>query len=171
MGAGVLGRAVLARLRAFGFPCAAWSRMAHAIEGVECHAGEAGLGRFLARTDVLVCLLPLTPATHGLLGADLFARLPRGASLVNLGRGAHVVAADLLAAPDSGRLTEAILDVTDPEPLPEDHAFWSHPRIAITPHIASETSIPTAVDALIANIRRHRAGQSLEGLVDRKAGY
>lgn len=171
LGAGVLGRAVLGRLAAFGFPCAAWSRTRPAIDGVEGYGGEGELDAFLARTDVLVCLLPLTPDTRGFLARRALAALPRGASVVNVGRGGHLVAPDLLELLDSGHLAEAVIDVTDPEPLPAGHAFWSHPRVHLTPHIASETQIPTAVDALIANVRRHRAGEPLPGLVDRSRGY
>lgn len=171
LGAGVLGKAVLARLAAFGFPCAAWGRTRPAIEGVEGFGGPGELDAFLAHADVLVCLLPLTGDTRGFLCRRTLAALPRGASVVNAGRGGHLVAADLVALLDEGHLAEAVIDVTDPEPLPAGHAFWTHPRVRLTPHIASETQIPTAVDALIANVRRHRAGESLPGLVDRTRGY
>ncbi len=171
LGAGVLGRHVLGRLAAFGFRCAAWSRTRPAIEGVKGFGGRDELPAFLARSDVLVCLLPLTDDTRGILGAETFSALPRGASVVNVGRGGHLDEADLLAALADGHLAEAVIDVTEPEPLPAGHPFWTHPRIHLTPHIASETQIPTAVDALIANVRRHRAGQPLAGLVDRSRGY
>lgn len=171
LGAGVLGQHVLGRLAAFGFPCAAWSRARPAIEGVTGFAGREELPAFLARTDVLVCLLPLTDDTRGILGASVFAGLPRGASVVNVGRGAHLVEADLLAALDGGQLAEAVIDVMHEEPLPAGHPFWAHPRVHLTPHIASETQIPTAVDAIIANVRAHRAGRPMRGLVDRTKGY
>lgn len=171
MGLGVLGAAVLARLHGFGFACAGWSRTARTLDGIEGFAGEAGLDAFLARTDILVCLLPLTADTRGILDARLFAKLPRGAAVVNVGRGPHLVAEDLLAALDSGHLSTAILDVTDPEPLPPSHPFWDHPRIVVTPHIAAETQPQTAVEVVLENLRRHRAGLPLEGTIDRRRGY
>ena len=171
LGLGMLGTAVLERLRLFGFPCAGWSRSEHRIEGVECFAGVEALDAFLARTDVLVCLLPLTDATRGLLDKRLFGKLPKGASFVNVGRGAQVNQQDLLDALDSGQLQNAILDVTDPEPLPDSHPFWTHPRVRITPHIASATRPESAVDVVLENIRRRRDGVPMVGEVDRSRGY
>jgi phosphoglycerate dehydrogenase-like enzyme len=106
---------------------------------VQCHAGADELPAFLARTDILVCLLPLTDSTRGFLDARLFSLLPAGAGLVHVGRGPQLVDAHLLAALASGQIGDAVLDVTDPEPLPPEHAFWRHPRIRLTPHIASMT--------------------------------
>ncbi|SKC99988.1 glyoxylate/hydroxypyruvate reductase A [Burkholderia sp. CF099] len=171
LGLGMLGTAVLERLRVFGFPCAGWSRSEHRLEGVECFAGVEALDAFLARTDVLVCLLPLTDATRGLLDKRLFGKLPKGASFVNVGRGPQVNQQDLLDALDSGQLQNAILDVTDPEPLPESHPFWTHPRVRITPHIASATRPESAVDVVLENIRRRRDGLPMVGQVDRSRGY
>jgi glyoxylate/hydroxypyruvate reductase A len=171
LGLGMLGIAVLERLRVFGFPCAGWSRSAHRIEGVECFAGVDALDAFLARTDVLVCLLPLTDATRGLLDRRLFGMLPKGASFINVGRGPQVNQQDLLDALDSGQLQNAILDVTDPEPLPESHPFWVHPRVRVTPHIASATRPESAVDVVLENIRRRREGLTMVGEVDRRRGY
>ena len=171
MGLGVMGRAMLAKLRGFGFPCAGWSRSARALDGVECFDGPSALPAFLARTEILVCVLPLTNETRGILDRRLFDALPRGAALVNMGRGAHLAATDLLAALDDGRIRAAILDVADPEPLPADHPLWRHPGVILTPHIAAETQPETAADAVIENIRRHRRGETLVGLVDRRRGY
>ncbi|SAK77466.1 D-isomer specific 2-hydroxyacid dehydrogenase [Caballeronia arationis] len=171
LGLGVLGTAVLERLRLFGFPCAGWSRSGRAIDGVECFAGIDSLDAFLGRTDVLICLLPLTDATRGMLNARVFSSLPKGASVVNVGRGPHLNQEDLLAALASGHLDSAILDVTEPEPLPADHPLWTHPRVRITPHIASATRPETAVDVVLENIRRHRAGLNMIGQVDRSRGY
>ena len=171
LGLGVLGTAVLEPLRLFDFACAGWSRSVRTLEGVECYAGEAALDAFLARTDILICLVPLTDATRGLLDAALFARLPRGASLIQTGRGPHLRQQDLLAALDSGQLQHAILDVTDPEPLPAGHPLWTHPRVRITPHIASATRPDTAVEVVLENLRRHREGLPMLGEIDRMQGY
>lgn len=172
LGLGSLGQAVLDKLVSFGFDCAGWSRSRHEVPGVACHAGPRELEGFLARSEILVCLLPLTDETRGLLNSALFAKLPNGASLVHVGRGPQLVAADLLRALDEGHLAEAVLDVTDPEPLPRDHhALWSHPRVRVTPHIASMTQPQTAARVAIDNLRRFARGEPLVGLVDRQRGY
>jgi len=171
LGLGSLGRAALAQLVALGFDCAGWSRSRHALDGARCFAGSDELSAFLARTDILVCLLPLTDATRGFLDNRLFARLPHGASLVHVGRGPQLVTADLLAALDSGGLGEVVLDVTDPEPLPATHPLWAHERVRITPHIASMTQASTAARVVIDNLRRFARGEALVGLVDRTRGY
>lgn len=171
LGLGVLGQAVLTRLASFGFQCAGWSRSPRALEGIECYAGAENLPQFLSRTDILVCLLPLTDATRHILNRDLFAQLPRGAALINTGRGGHLQQDDLLAALESGQISAAVLDVADPEPLPAGHPLWHHPRVMLTPHVASMTQPDSAVEVVLDNLRRHRAGAPLVGLVDRSRGY
>ena len=171
LGLGSLGQAALAQLRAFGFDLAGWSRARHQVEGVHCFAGADELPGFLARTDILICLLPLTEATRGFLNAALFSVLPPGASLIHVGRGPQLVEADLLEALDSGHLAHAVLDVTEPEPLQVDHPFWQHPQIWLTPHIASMTQPETAAEVVIENIRRFEAGEAMVGRVDRDTGY
>jgi glyoxylate/hydroxypyruvate reductase A len=162
---------VLAALRPFDFVLSAWSRSPRTIEGAAHHSGAAGLATMLSETDILVCLLPLTSDTDGILCHQLFEQLPMGASLVNVGRGRHLVEHDLLRALESGRITQAALDVVDPEPLPPGHPFWGHASILLTPHIASVTEPEGAARAIIANIRRHRQGEQIVGLVRRDAGY
>ncbi len=170
MGLGVLGRAVLDALKPFGFALRGWGRSPREIDGVTSFAGQDAMPAFLAGCDILICLLPLTPDTQGILDATLFAALPDGAAIVNVGRGGHLVAADLIAALDRN-LSAAVLDVFEPEPLPSDDPLWSHPRIWLTPHIAS-TSLPEGgADAVIANIHRDRHGEPLQGLVERHRGY
>lgn len=171
MGLGVLGQAVLGRLRTFGFRLRGWNRSVREIEGVECFAGAETLEGFLAGCDILICLLPLTSQTRGILGRELFQALPRGASMINVGRGGHLDQAALIEALDAGQIGRAILDVTDPEPLPTESALWSHPRVLITPHIASMTQPATAAPLLLENLRRHQRGEPLRDVVDRLRGY
>lgn len=171
MGMGVLGRAVLERLATFGFRLRGWNRSPRLMDGVESFAGEEQLQPFLAECDVLICLLPLTPTTAGILDAKVFSALPHGASVINVGRGAHLVEADLIEALDSNHLSRAILDVTEPEPLPPAHPLWRHPRAFVTPHVASMTQPETAAPILLDNIRRHQRGEPLLGLIDRTRGY
>lgn len=171
LGLGMLGEACSRKLAGFGFQLAGWSRSRRAIDGVASFAGAAELPEFLARTDILVCLLPLTDETRGMLDAELFASLPHGAKLVSSGRGGHLDQKALLAALDSGQVAAAVLDVTTPEPLPAGHPLWSHPQVLITPHIASRSRDEAAVDTVLENLRRHHAGEPLIGLIDRRRGY
>ena len=171
MGLGVLGQDAAARLLDFGFPVAGWSRSAKEVPGVTGFAGQEGLLPFLQQSDILVCLLPSTPETQGLLNAETLAALPRGAAVINAGRGSLIVLDDLLAALDSGQIGGATLDVFPEEPLPAASPLWDHPRIVLTPHIASMTIPESAAAAVIAQIRRFEAGQPLEHVVDFKRGY
>jgi glyoxylate/hydroxypyruvate reductase A len=159
------------RLRPFGFDIAIWSRRPKDTPGLRSFASIEQLGHFLARTDILICLLPLTPDTRGILDAKAFAGMPRGAHLINVGRGDHVVEADLLSALESGQIEHATLDVFAQEPLPADHPFWRHERVTLTPHIAALTQPETAAQVIAENIRRDRAGKTLLNTVDRSLGY
>jgi len=171
MGMGQLGQGVLDRLLAFDFRLRGWSRSEHQIAGLQSFVGKEQLKEFLSECDILICLLPLTAETREILDRRLFDCLPEGAALVNVGRGGHLCEHDLLAALEQGRIRAAVLDVYEPEPLPADHPFWEHPRILLTPHIASVTGLESAARVLIDNIRRHEAGQPMNGLVDRARGY
>jgi glyoxylate/hydroxypyruvate reductase A len=171
LGFGVLGEAAGRNLQGLGFDVAGWSRTPRQVRGIATYSGAAGLDRMLARSEILVCLLPMTRETEGILDAALFARLPRGAALVNAGRGRHLVEADLLDALDAGQLSAAVLDVFRDEPLPAGHPFWRHPRIVITPHVAAETNPPTAAAIIAAAIRDFEAGKPVENLVDTSRGY
>jgi glyoxylate/hydroxypyruvate reductase A len=171
LGLGVLGCDAADKLAALRFDVAGWSRSPKRIPGLTCYHGEDGLAAFLARSEILVCLLPLTPATEGLLDYRLFAQLPRGAFLINCARGGHLVEPDLLAALDSGQIAAAALDVFAEEPLPPAHPFWDHPRITVTPHVAAFTVPETAVESVLANIRRIEAGEAPENVVDFDRGY
>jgi len=171
LGLGLLGSKVAAALAPFGFPLAGHSRERKSIPGVESFAGAAELPAFLARSRVLVCMLPSTPATRNLLDRTRLAALPRGAHLVNIARGDIVVDADLLALLDAGHLASATLDVFRYEPLPEEHPFWHHPRIVMTPHVSALTLIPESVAQIVAKIRRLERGEPVSGVVDRARGY
>ena len=171
VGLGELGRAVLKQLNALGFQTSGWSRSLHDIEGTICFGGREQLPAFLAHCDILVCLLPLTTETKGLIDKDFLACLPRGAALVHVGRGQQLVQKDLLNALDSGHLSEAVLDVTEPEPLPDSDPLWDHPRVTLTPHIASMTQPDSAVEVVLQNIRRFHAGEPMTGLVEKARGY
>ena len=171
LGFGVLGQDAARVLRVLKFDLASWSRTPKRVAGVQSFYGADGLGPFLARTEILVCLLPLTAKTQGILNRDLLAKLPRGACLINAGRGGHQVEEDILAALDSGQLAGATLDVFLTEPLPTGSPFWTHPKVTLTPHIASGTQQVSAIEQVVANIRRIQAGKTPLNTVDREVGY
>jgi glyoxylate/hydroxypyruvate reductase A len=171
LGLGVLGSEAALRLKVLGFDVAGWSRLERRQKGIPCFFGTDGLAALVRRSDILVCLLPLTRETENILDTRLFAALPRGAAIVNCGRGAHLVEDDLLAALENGQLSAAVLDVFRAEPLPPEHSFWSHPRIALTPHAAAATNPRTAAPIVAAALRRFAAGKRPASLVDRARGY
>jgi glyoxylate/hydroxypyruvate reductase A len=171
MGLGVIGAAVAQRIAAQGYPVAGWTRSAKPAEDVEVFAGAAGLDPFLARTRVLVNVLPLTAQTRAILNTRTFAAMPRGSYVVNIGRGGHVIDADLIAALDSGQVAGAMLDVFDEEPLPATHPFWRHPNVIVTPHVAAPTIVSEAAAQVVDNIRRLERGEPPPGIVDRAKGY
>lgn len=172
-GLGTLGAACATALRAMGYAVRGWRRSASGDvpAGVDLFTGDAQRTDFLAGCDTLVNLLPLTDATRGVLNAGLFAALPRGAHLVNVGRGEHLVEADLLAALASGQLGAATLDAFSTEPLPADHPFWRHPRITVTPHIATRTTAAEIARQTLANLAAVRAGRTPAATVDLTRGY
>ncbi len=171
MGLGVLGADAATHLHSLEFDVAGWSRGAKTLDGIACFHGKDGLADFLGRTEILICLLPLTPETSGIINANTLAQLPEGAALINAARGRHVVDEDLIAALDGGHLAQATLDVFHSEPLPADHPFWPHPKINLTPHAASITTPETAAEPVAENIRRIRAGQAPGPIVDPDTGY
>lgn len=171
MGLGFMGADCAAALAGIGFDVAGWSRSPKELEAITCFHGADGFKPFLARSEILVCLLPLTPATVGILNAELFATLPEGAFVINVGRGEHLVDEDLLAALASGQIAGATLDVFHQEPLPNDHPFWDHPKVLITPHVASLID-PLAGGRVIANnLALFRAGKTVPDMVDLAQGY
>jgi glyoxylate/hydroxypyruvate reductase A len=171
MGLGELGADSARILAEIGFHVAGWSRSPKDLPGIESFHGADGLARFLAGTEILVCLLPLTVETENILDAKLFAGLPSGACLINAARGGHLADDDLIPALDSGQLAGATLDVFREEPLPADHPFWRHPGITITPHVASISDPRSIADQVADNIRRFEAGEPLLNVVDPAAGY
>ena len=167
MGLGAMGRASAALLGAVGYDVAGWSRRPTSLAGVRCYAGRDQWRPFLARSDVLICLLPLTPATCGILSRATFDALPEGAVVINAARGEHLIEADLIAALDAGRLAGAVLDVFSIEPLPKDHPLWRDPRVLITPHVASLSNPASGAAQIAAALRAIRAGRAPAHLVDR----
>jgi glyoxylate/hydroxypyruvate reductase len=171
MGLGELGARCAADLAAAGYAVRGWSRKRKKLEKIECFAGKEELGAFLDQTQILICILPLTPETENILCKQIFDQLPSSACLINVGRGGHLVEEDLLSALADGRLAGAVLDVFRTEPLPQDHPFWRHSRINVIPHAAAFTHPETAVQSLAENLRRTMSGAPMIGVVDRTLGY
>ncbi len=171
MGLGVLGERVARALAHFEFPVLGWSRSPKQVPGVRAFHGAEQFDGFLAASRVLVNLLPLTPETENLLDRATLSRLPAGAYLVNVARGAHVVEEDLLALVDSGHLAGATLDVFRTEPLPAGHPFWNHPRIVATPHTSARTLRDESIAQIAGKIAALQRGEPLAGVVDLARGY
>ena len=176
MGMGVIGSEAAQVLAGLGFQVAGWSRTPKSVASIESFHGDAGLDAFLARTEILVCLLPLTPQTSGLLNLALFRKLKRdgaagGAFLVNAARGGIQVDADIVAALDEGSLAAATLDVFPQEPLPAQSPLWTHPKVTLTPHVAGDISPTAFCDQLFEQVDRFERGLPLENAVDRARGY
>jgi glyoxylate/hydroxypyruvate reductase len=171
LGLGELGQDAAKKLKALGFDVAGWSRSEKNLGGIASYAGATGFAPLLSRSEILICLLPLTTETEGILNANTLALLPKGAALVNAARGAHLVEEDLLAALASGQISAAVLDVFRQEPLPAGHPFWRHPRVIITPHVAAFTNPVTAAPIILDNIRRFEDGRPLLNQVDLARGY
>ena len=171
MGLGQLGMDAAQKLSYLGFSVAGWSQTPKNIKGVKCLAGEDALDDFLSQTRILICMLPLTPKTEGILNHQIFGKLPPGAYLINVARGEHLVENDLIAALDSGQLSGACLDVFAVEPLPPDHSFWLHPKIIVTPHISSITFPRAVAPQIIENYHRVKSGKRPLNQVDMDRGY
>ena len=171
LGLGELGQACALALTGLGFPVSGWSRTPKTIPGITCHHGIDGLNTALQGAEIVVLLLPNTPATENTLNARTLSLMAPGSFVINPGRGTLIDDAALLAALDSGHIAHATLDVFRTEPLPPDHPFWTHERVTVTPHIASETRPGPASRVIVENIRRGEAGEPFLHLVDRAAGY
>jgi glyoxylate/hydroxypyruvate reductase A len=171
LGLGVLGEPVARAVQQFEFPVLGWSRTPRQLDGVRCLHGQAQLAEFLTSTRVLVNLLPLTPQTENLLNHATLSQLQRGAYLINIARGRHVVDEDLMALLDSGHIAGATLDVFRTEPLPAEHPYWRHPRVTVTPHIAGRTVLQDTVQQIAGKIRSLKKGEPIDGMVDRARGY
>lgn len=171
LGLGELGGDAARKLAVLGFQVAGWSRRERRLPGIATFHGQDGLSALARVSEILVCLLPLTPETEGVLNAGLFAQMPKGAAIINAARGGHLVEEDLIPALDSGQLSAAVLDVFREEPLPAEHPFWQHPRIIVTPHVAAATHAPTAAVSVAENLKRLAEGRPLLNVVDPALRY
>lgn len=171
LGMGHMGRATAKAFMGLGFDVLGWSTRGQGDDGISVYQGQSGLTEVASRSDYLICLLPLTPDTRGILNASLFSKMPKDSVLINVGRGAHLVEEDLLKALDQRHLTGAILDVFAAEPLPQDHAFWTHPNITVSPHCAAITDPTEAALLLAQSYQRVMADQAPIGQADLSRGY
>jgi glyoxylate/hydroxypyruvate reductase A len=171
LGLGEIGTVSAGLLVELGFAVSGWSRTPKNVAGVKSFAGAEMLGAFLAQCDILVCLLPLTPDTRGILNAKTFGMLPKGAFVINAARGGHVVESDVIPAIDSGHLSGVALDVFETEPLPATSPLWRHPKVTVTPHIAAISELGPSVHMVVDGIRRHQRGEKLLNVVDVSRGY
>lgn len=171
LGLGALGGACATTLAALNFNVLGWSRREKSIANVTCHHGDDGLDQALQQAEIVILLLPLTTGTTNLLNAQRLSEMPKGAVIINPGRGPLIDDDALIAALDSGQISHATLDVFRIEPLPENHPYWAHPQVTVTPHIASETRPDSSAKVIAENIRRNETGQALQHVVDRDAGY
>ncbi|MCY4396166.1 MAG: glyoxylate/hydroxypyruvate reductase A [Rhodospirillaceae bacterium] len=171
LGYGVMARKPARILRGMGFDVAAWTRTSKPGAEIPVYAGPGRFDAILERSDIVVCLLPLTGETRGILNAGAFSKMPKGGMVINIGRGEHVVTGDLIAALDSSHLYHAALDAHAPEPLPPDSPLWDHPGVTVMPHVARRPNIAQLAPQIVANIRRCEAGEPLLQEVDRVAGY
>ena len=171
LGLGHLGQACAEALTGFGFPVAGWARSEKDLPGITCYSGEEGFFSLLEQSNILICLLTLTPQTEDILEATEFGALPKGAVVINAARGGHIVDDDLINALNSNHLSAASLDVYRQEPLPPDHPFWAHEKIVMWPHAAAWTLPESAIPVIAENIRRANLSETLHGQIDRRRGY
>jgi glyoxylate/hydroxypyruvate reductase A len=171
MGFGELGKDAANKFKHLGFNVIGWANSPKNIDGIKVFVGNDEFNTFLNKSDILICLLPLTPETFNILNSNTFEQLPQGAFIINVARGEHLVVDDLIEAIDTGKLSGACLDVFREEPLPKEHIFWRHPRVTVTPHIASITSPESVAPQIIDNYRRLREGKPLKNIVSREKGY
>lgn len=171
LGLGEIGALTAGHLRDLDFQVSGWSRTKKHVDGVKSYTGAEELDAFLATTDILVCLLPLTPETRGILDKTVFAKLPSDAFVINVARGGHLIEPDLIAALDSGHLSGAVLDVFQTEPLPDDSPLWKHPKVTVTPHIGAISDPRVAAHYVNDRIRKHQRGEALDNVVDLERGY
>ena len=171
LGLGEIGQVVATRIADLGFTVSGWSRTRKDVPKVKSFAGTAEMDAFIAQAEILICVLPLTPDTTGILNKDLFAKMPKGGFVINIGRGGHMVEEDIIPAIDSGHLSGAVLDVFHKEPLPKESPLWSHPKITVTPHLAAISDPRMAIGHVLEGVRKMEAGELPDNIVDLSRGY